>query len=361
MNDQSSDNLRERIKRFFKIFIRLISIPLVMGIGIWAGKVIVELIINHVSEYPNLGKKFYSGSIAFGAAIILSLIKDLTQNLPTFYSYVFAKDNQKSREAFFKAFGAVFLASFALMLSIRAGTELASSKTPRALNLDLAFYQSIVPSPIDTKKSLLTVYVLYSEGAGHEAMDVDYADCKVCEDRKNCEDLEVPSVCPDRLYDGLLKGLSKALISCGGSDKGPTKVEVRGFASSSLAKDPDKLNSTYKENLKDACERVGMDDCDDCNDTLKCGEAFNLYIAEKRAENLVKKIEEIIGKNNPNIHISSPKWKDYKEMEKELNIYDTNEDGYVKPRGFLTRRSEIRVLKAPACEKEILQTQLQDE
>jgi len=33
----------------------------------------------------------------------------------------------------------------------------------------------------------------------------------------------------------------------------------------------------------------------------------------------------------------------------ELNIDDTEKGEYEKPRSFLTRRTEIPVLKAPAC------------
>lgn len=347
MNDRSNDITRERIKRILKIFVRLFSIPLVMGFGILAGIGIVELIDFFVTEYPKYGdlrSTFYTGSMAFGAAIILSIIKDLTQNMPNFYSYVFAKDNQQSREAFLKAFGAIFLASFALMLSFRSGTEIVPSKKPVALALNLEFYRSIIPSPMDTKKSLLTVYILYSESAGLKSMGNDYKHPSLCHRDNN--DL---SVCPDKLYDDLLERLMGALISCSESAN-PTEVEVRGFASAGLATDfdPGKLKDKYKIELEENYKRVGNED----DDKIKYGKAFNLYIAERRAENLVTKLEEIV-ENNPNIRISLPKWKNYQEMECELNIDDTDECVYDPSRGFLTRRAEIRVLEAPGCEKDI--------
>ena len=121
---------------------------------------------------------------------------------------------------------------------------------------------------------------------------------------------------------------------------------MRGFASAGLT---DKLNDAHKEKLKEPLNRVENEE----DDEIKYGKAFNLYIAEKRAENLVNRIRSIVG-DNPKLRIYSHKWKDYQKMEKALNIVDTDEKGdYEKPRGFLTRRAEIRVLKAPACEKDI--------
>ena len=40
-------------------------------------------------------------------------------------------------------------------------------------------------------------------------------------------------------------------------------------------------------------------------------------------------------------------------METELNLNDRRKGEYVKSRGFLTRWAEIRVLAAPACEKNV--------
>lgn len=223
------------------------------------------------------------------------------------------------------------------MLSIRSGTEFPASKKPGPLNLDLKFYQSNVPSPIDTKKSLLTVYILYSEDAGHESMR-DYGD--------DCKD---PSVCPHQIYDDLLNRLSEAWISCGESKENPTVVEVRGFASAGLTKDidPDKLQDEYK--------RVENED----DDIIKRGKAFNLYIAEKRAKNLVTEIKRIVENNLElrkyahKFRIYSHKWEMYQDMVISSNIDDTEKGEYEKPRGFLTRRAEIPLLEAPGCEKDI--------
>jgi hypothetical protein len=97
---------------------------------------------------------------------------------------------------------------------------------------------------------------------------------------------------------------------------------VRGFASAGLAK------SAVKENLEYAYKKVG-------NDDENFSKAFNLYIAEKRAENLVTKIKEMIGDKKKHRHIFG-KWKNYQEMVTELNIDDTEKGEYEKPRGFLT-------------------------
>ena len=214
-----------------------------MAIGILAGIGIVELIDSFVADKPDLKKTFYPASMAFGAATVLSLAKDLTQNMPNFYSYVFTKDSQISKEAFLKAFGALFIASFALMLSILT----LKNYTSNEVNLNLEFNQSIIPSPMDTKKSLLTMYVLYSEDAGFDAMDIDCADCEDPKDREGCDDHQYHSVCPHCLYDDQLKSLLKALISCGISEKNPTEVEVRGYASAVLPKDPDKFNEAQEK------------------------------------------------------------------------------------------------------------------
>jgi hypothetical protein len=325
MNDRSNNSASANVKRILKIFIRLLSIPLVMGIGILSGMAIVYLIDGHVPD--NLKKTFYTASMAFGAAIILSIIKDVTENMPNFYFYVFAKDKEKSTEAFLKAFGAIFLASFALMISILSGTEYSASKKAGALQMDLAFYQSnTLPSPIDSQKSLLTMYILYLCEAGQKSLKNDRGDC---------------ATWPDELYEEQLTSLMNALISCGGSEKNPVKIQVRGFASAGLSehfKDV-KLNDVYK--------RV-----DGSDDIERHGKAFNLYVAEQRAENLVTKIQEI-AEVDRNIDISVYKWENYREMETELNLNDRRKGKYVKSRGFLTRRAEIRVLAAPACEKNV--------
>ena len=83
------------------MFVRLSSIPLVLAIGILAGIGIVELFDSFIADKPGLKKTFFPASMAFGAATALSLAKDLTQNMPSFYSYVFTKDSQESKETFF--------------------------------------------------------------------------------------------------------------------------------------------------------------------------------------------------------------------------------------------------------------------
>ena len=119
------------------------------------------------------------------------------------------------------------------------------------------------------------MYILYSRDAGISSMG------NLREDR---------SVWPDELYEEQRESLLKVLKSCGESRENPAIVQVRGFASAGLAE------SAVKENLEYAYKKVGTDD-------EKFSKAFNLYIAEKRAENLVTKIKEMIGDKKKHRHI----------------------------------------------------------
>ena len=107
-----------------------------------------------------------------------------------------------------------------------------------------------------------------------------------------------------------------------------------------------------KKKLKEAYDRVENEE----DDKKKYGNAFNLYIAEKRAVNLVQKIWELarddeeLLKNSDKLNMYPYKWKKYQDMVRGLNLDDREDDRYIPPRGFLTRRAEIRVLKAPACQ-----------
>ena len=76
-----------------------------------------------------------------------------------------------------------------------------------------------------------------------------------------------------------------------------------------------------------------------------------MRIANKRAENVKSLVKKEIG-DRKNIKIIDFKWGKYKEMNDEMLFEDVDSGTYLETRGFITRRVEIRILKAPACVKQ---------
>jgi hypothetical protein len=190
---------------------------------------------------------------------------------------------------------------------------------PNVLNLNLEFRENYQLPLLDPKKPLLLTYILFDRNADQDSYnnhDTDY------------------SVWPDPLYQQQIKNLVNALASCAEGEKNPVVVQIRGFASSN------QWESASGEALDDIMETV--------DDVENYGEAFNFYIANKRAENVTTLVKKEIG-NRKSFQIQNFRWKKYKEMTDEMSFEDIDSASYLETRGFIARRVEIRILEAPGC------------
>jgi hypothetical protein len=226
---------------------------------------------------------------------------------------------------FIKTFSSVFLASFGLMTSFYGYNQAEIAKginQPRYVKLE--FQETNVLPLLDQKKPLLVSYILFDKNANKISFENEESDYSVHPD---------PSI-----YNEQIKNLIDALISCGDEKDNPVVIQIRGFASSN------KWESADNEHPKLA-EIMETTDIDNP------GDAFNFYIANKRAKNVKSLVEKHIG-DRKNIKIIDFKWQTFKEMNDEMLFEDVDSSTYLDTRGFITRRVEIRILKAPACVKQ---------
>ena len=298
---------------------------MVVGIasGIGFANLLKLLVFSLASGYKIT---FFSGITVFGATVVLSTLQDIIKNLPDFYTYVFAKDGDSGILPFIKSFGSVFLASFGLMISFYGYNQVEIAKEinqPRVLNMKLEFQQNNVLPLLDHKKPLLVAYVLFDKNANKNSLNNSEKDY---------------SVHPDpNIYDEQIKNLVEALISCGDEKDNPVVIQIRGFASSNKWKS----SEDEQPELSKIMEKTSIDNP---------GDAFNFWIANKRAENVKSLVEKQIG-DRKNIKIIDFKWETFKNMNDEMLFEDLDSGNYLETRGFITRRVEIRILKAPACVK----------
>jgi len=201
---------------------------------------------------------------------------------------------------------------------------------------------------------------------------------------------------PDEFYRRLLKPFLKGLSDCGDAER---KVVLRtvGFASSSgvlsvgkapsESKDDDDFRKklaarlqaieteaeaetetkTTEENAKEkSCfERAGGSDTDDESNGRILSNAFNLCMAELRASNVKKMLDEIINAHDDDaidhIEVKAHKWDTYSQMclqrgfadTKKEDDADTGKEGdakcYDSELGMMNRRVEVWVMELPGC------------
>jgi hypothetical protein len=119
--------------------------------------------------------------------------------------------------------------------------------------------------------------------------------------------------------------VGKGLAACSGRDR-PVKVEVFGFASSSLFRRPS-----------------------DCGPEIATADAANVALANARAANVADILRRNLTDGNVTIHT----WPDLENMDVDRNFVDRILGGtYNRARGSLNRRAEIRVLSAGQCATE---------
>jgi hypothetical protein len=318
--DTSSKNVTGIMVRGIKIVLRLLSVPLLMVIGIASGYGIAKLLDEVVIDWIEIDRRtFYGGVAVFGATVVLSTLQDLFKNIPDFFTYVFTQEGDSGITPFMKSFSSILLASFGLMISFHGLKEIKSLLQLNVLNVKLEFSETYHYPALGPEKPLLVSYILYARNADSNSLN------------NNKDDT---SVWPDPyIHEKQIANIVEALISCGKGAENPVEIQIRGFASSN------QWESAEGEQIEKIIAKYPK---------LSPGEAFNLHIANQRAKNVESLIKKVPGSRN-NILIKDVAWENYTKMKNEMFFEDVDPNTYLDTRGFLTRRVEIRVLKAPGC------------
>lgn len=199
-------------------------------------------------------------------------------------------------------------------------------------------------APVATDDGLLRFVVPIADEAGLDAVMRPY-------DPRNRQ------VAPDELYAYVLRKLADTLRRCVPSPSDLVDVRVVGFSSSSLWED---VRAQIPSTLQHELTRIVADGRAE-NDAA----AFNLWVAERRAENVLQVLtrelesdsERNIETSRTQFSLTAPPWDSHDAMMRGVRIDDEVlyslpdlEDG-----GFLTRRVDVVVHRAGACERVTLE------
>ena len=264
--------------------------------------------------------------------------------------------------------GAVLLAvMFASINEVPMGDTIVHNH----VHLQLENTTSLIANYPDSKSdnpSFFTLEVLFPDEAKLE----DWLDSKKngkCEkdhpDREssqNAPDFDSPAVKPDRHLSTLIsRPILKELSACGNPIQ-KAKLKIVGFSSSSgvLASLKDTCNNAKAEKELKKVEEGQEKSCYERasgNGDQRLSNAFNLCMAELRAENVADMLEEIIDSDETipadHIEIVPYKWKTYSDMCRQRGFSDTRKEGetecYDMGLGRKNLRAEIRVIELPGC------------
>lgn len=312
---------------------RVVAVPVwIGGAAVLGFSSIVIIFFNISIDVSNslLARNMFLGVSVFGGGVVLAVVKEMTNIVPPIWEFL--TNNKVDHVHLAKASATVFAASFGLFLSVFAAgkgldVEKLNFSIPNAvvINKEVRFaFQSVMPFTFaDPEKTIATFHVLFEKDGGLNSLEVAGDE----------------SVNPDAFFIPFLASLLYGLSECRASDGERVTIEIRGYASSSKWDDASgdcissELSSRKRVNNRD--------------------EAFNLCIAEKRAFNVHKKLMEIMSRKKLRDHfdIRMPSWNSYQEMLQNIGFKDVDGGGvYGGGRGFLTRRADIRILRAPGCE-----------
>ena len=217
------------------------------------------------------------------------------------------------------------------------------------------------PDNKSDKPSLFTLKVLFQDEAKLEDWldrknNRKYEkDCLYSQGSQNASNIDSCAVKPDKHdYTPIFLALLKGLSACGSSGQ-KVRLEIVGFSSSSgvlstLKTADDDIIKAIKER-KLCYERTN----DNGNENQRLSNAFNLCIAELRAENVADMLKEIIASDktisSDHIEVAPYKWKTYSEMCRQRGFSDTKKEGecYDPDLGLKNRRTDVWVTKIPEC------------
>ena len=182
------------------------------------------------------------------------------------------------------------------------------------------------------------------------------------QDSKN-GDPDPCAVKPDKDLDksGFLPILKK--LSAYGNPDNKVELKILGFSSSSgllslkgNKRLKEKVEKKVKEGGKESCYERTNSNQTNVDENLRLSNAFNLCIAELRAWNVAKMLEEIIVSDETipdHIKVIPHKWGSYSEMCRHRGFCDTKKEGgtrcYDTDLGSKNRRAEVCAIKIPGC------------
>ena len=182
------------------------------------------------------------------------------------------------------------------------------------------------------------------------------------QDSKN-GDPDPCAVKPDKDLDksGFLPILKK--LSAYGNPDNKVELKILGFSSSSGLLSlkgnkglKDEVEKKVKKGGKESCYERTNSNQTNVDENLRLSNAFNLCIAELRARNVAKMLEEIIVSDETipdHIKVIPHKWGSYSEMCRHRGFCDTKKEGgtrcYDTDLGSKNRRAEIRAMALSGC------------
>ena len=192
------------------------------------------------------------------------------------------------------------------------------------------------------QRSLFTSYVVFPVEAKFEEW--------VGRQDEGCAGEDAPaSVCPDTaFYEKAMVPFLKGLSQCATTKK--VELHLVGFASSTQLKVPLEdgsqeeleLERRYGERINSKLGDCRGDGGPDTSDSDK----FNLLIANERAVNAAKMLEQLVPKESKNAFaIEVIPWCSHAAMVEERG----HNDGGDPAKGLMNRRAEVRLAALPGC------------
>lgn len=274
--------------------------------------------------------KFVGGGI--GIALIFSTLKSVIDSIEP--AFEFGKSWSKWT-ALVKPSLLSFLTVSGLMLVLVARPW---ETSVAARTIELSFETNV--SPVATDDGLLRFVVPIAAEAGKDAA-------------RNPQDPKNLQVAPDDLYTYVLRNLATTLRHCVQGSTDRVVLSVVGFSSSSRW---DEVAADAPDAFVDELAKI-VDDGRAADTKL----AFNLWVAERRAENVLQVLERQLQTElgtdlaalRGRFSFEAPRWASHEAMVDGVRIDDTElfnaaglDDG-----GFLTRRVDVVVREAGACER----------
>ena len=191
------------------------------------------------------------------------------------------------------------------------------------------------------QRSLFTSYVVFP-------VEAKFEDWIASKPDEICDQEEPPaSVCPDTaFYEKAMVPFLKGLSQCATTKK--VELHLVGFASSTQLKvpledgDQRELVTRYSERINSKLGDCRGDGGPDTSDSDK----FNLLIANERAVNAAKMLEQLVPKESKNAFaIEVIPWCSHAAMVEERG----HNDGGNPAKGLMNRRAEVRLAALPGC------------
>jgi len=286
------------------------------------GKMNPVLVPAFLQDATGLATSVYIGVAAFGGTVVLATLRDLANSIPNYWEFV----KKPSLRVLLQPCALTFVAFLGLSMSLFAVAK-ASGEKP---NLHLRFVASGIPydSPIDD--ALLRFYVVFADDAGPGATRSE----------------EDPSIAVDPFFAPLLDRLVLDLASCIVSPEDRVKLEVRGFASSSkwTRIETEASVQWIDKNIRPLLMT---------RDVQTRPEAFNLWVADRRASNVVKALKGAINKVNASKRsqlVAEVDPQTVGEMGERVRFNDvSSRSGFSRQRALITRRADVRLIQAGDC------------